>query len=420
MTGQVPDSLLTPGLRPVWASVRRQLDRFGLSHRGTVARPALDAYSSHVLESLLGRKPTSRVDLTSLERALVARDIAADLDGALTRLGFPPSEEARERRAKRERLNAARRALAEEVRSWREPWAREWARDVRKSGLLSGLDARKTTSLIANVRRLLDRLDRSSSSCESRTELAAGLFGSSHALDLGTPLATLVTHALRYRVGDRKSSERALWEKAGILADRVSAPALAWSVPAKGDSPLARQMRGATESKLPLHASLFALRMHPVALQPRTFVLVVENPRLVEAAAERALPGCVVAGNGNPSAAVMELLAQMRQSGVSILYHGDFDAPGIAICRRMFDFGLTPWMMDACDYERGILLAKRKRVRLQRGSGDCGPTPWDNSLQTVFEKRRMVIHEEFVVDDVLGTYCEIAARRREGSGQGID
>ena len=95
-------------------------------------------------------------------------------------------------------------------------------------------------------------------------------------------------------------------------------------------------MRRATECELPLHASLYALRLHPVAVQPGTLVLLVENPRLVEAAVERALPSCVVAGNGNPSAAVIELLTQLRKSGALILYHGDFDAAGIAICRRPF------------------------------------------------------------------------------------
>ena len=412
MTDSVPDSLVSPGLHPVWSNARRQLDRFGSNHRGTVTLPALDARSAHILESLLGRKLTSRVDLTSLERALVVREIGADLCGALTRLGFPPSEEARERRAKRKRSSAARRALAEELDTWREPWVSEWAIGVRSSGLIGGLDARETTNLVANVRRLLDHLDQSDSICASRTELAAGLFGSAHALDQGTRLATLVTRALRFRVGNGESSDRALWEKAGISADRVSAPVLAWSVPATGSSPLARQMRGATESELPLHTSLYALRLHPVTVQPGTPVLVVENPRLVEAAVERALLGCVIAGNGNPSAAVIELLTQLGHSGASILYHGDFDAAGIAICRRMCEFGLTPWMMAVRDYERAITLAKRNRVRLQRDSGACGPTPWDNALQTAYEKRRVMIHEEFVLDDVLGAYCEKAANWR--------
>ncbi len=133
---------------------------------------------------------------------------------------------------------------------------------------------------------------------------------------------------------------------------------------------------------------------------------MVENPRLVEAAAERALPGCVVAGNGNPSGAVIELLTQFRLSGACVRYHGDFDAAGIAICRRMSEFGLTPWMMDARNYERAIGLAERNRVRLRRDGTGCGPTPWDSALQAVYRGRRLMVHEEFILEDVLGKYHE--------------
>ena len=116
-----------------------------------------------------------------------------------------------------------------------------------------------------------------------------------------------------------------------------------------------------------------------------------------------ALPGCVVASNGNPSAAVTTLLAQLIQSGASVRYHGDFDAAGIAICRRMREFGCTPWMMDARAYEHAIDLAARRHVRLERDAKDCGPTPWDSALQAAYEERRLMVHEEFVLEDVLGS-----------------
>ena len=407
MTRPVPDSLLSPGLAPVWKNARRQLDRFGSDRRGTVAQAALDAHSAHVLETLLGRKPTKRVDLVALEQAFVERGVGANLCEALTRLGLPPSAEARERRTMRERSTAARQALAMAIGSWRETWASQWAENIRRAGLLRGLDGRETIDLIADVRRLIDHLDQLDATCASRTELAAALFGSAHALDRDKRLATLVTRALRYRIGDGESSERELWEKAGVARDRVSAPALVWSIPTNGTSFLDRQLLAATEGKLPVHISLYALRRYPVTVRRDTPVLVVENPRMVEAAVERALPGSVVAGNGNPSAAVIELLVQLQQSGASLRYHGDFDAAGIAICRRMSEFGLTPWMMNALDYERAIRLAERNRVRLRRAVDDCGATPWDNALQAAYQRRRLIIHEEFVLDDVLGKFQEL-------------
>ena len=406
MTRPVPDSLASPGLKPVWENVRRQLDRYGSDRRGTVARPALDARSAHVLESLLGGKRGGRVDLAALERAFVKLGVGVDLCEALTRLGFPLSETARERRATRERSAAARSALAEAVNSWGEPWALKWSEGIRKAGLLGGINGRETTELIAGVRRLLDHIDRRETGCASRTELAAALFGSAHALDRGSRLAALVTRALRCRVDDWELSDRELWEVAGIAMDRVSAPALCWAIPASGSSFLDRQIVAANEGKLPLHISLYALRRHPITVSPGARVLMVENPRLVEAAAERALAGCVVAGNGNPSSSVIELLTQLRRSGAVVGYHGDFDVAGIAICRRMSEFGLTPWMMDAADYERAIGLAERNRVRLPRDGGDCGPTPWDSALQTAWQDRQRVVHEEFVLDDVLGKYGE--------------
>jgi hypothetical protein len=65
---------------------------------------------------------------------------------------------------------------------------------------------------------------------------------------------------------------------------------------------------------------------HPTKVRPRTIILVVENPRIVEAPAQSRSPTTVVAANGNPSGAVRLLLSQLIASGASLLYHGDFDA----------------------------------------------------------------------------------------------
>ncbi len=403
----VPDSLLDPGLAPVWAMVRRRLDRSGPERRGTIVRPALDPGSTLTLGSLLGRKPTKRLDLGHLEAALVAHDIGDDLCSALTRLGHPPSAAAAQRRADRERSEAARAALSAAVASWDEPWAVEWANEVARSGMLGSLGGDDVDDLVADVRRLLDRLDRLQPAGASRTEVAAALYGSAHALDANTKLAGAVTRALRRRVDPPEGgepAERELWEAAGILWDRVSAPVLTWGLPIVGISALDIQIRAASAGALPVHVSLLALQKYPLAVSPRTPVLVVENPRLVEAAAERDLPCGVVASNGNPTTAVMTLVQQLQRSGAAISYHGDFDAPGIAICRRMHVAGCTPWMMGASDYEAAVGLAQRSGVQLASDPHDCGATPWDPALQEVFGRRRLVVHEEFVLDRVLDDF----------------
>ena len=434
----IPESLSATSLQPLWAAARLQLDRHGPERRGVVARPEIDSASALALESLLGRPLTKRLDLYELEAALVGLKVGDDLSEALSRLGHPPSPAASQRRADRERSKAARAGLERAVATWEEPWASEWADGVVRAGLLGGLDDGDAAHLAASVRRLLDRLDQADASGAgrtglasasradlvvasgtdasvagradlfgaSRTELAAGLFGSSHALDPGTRLASFVSHALRHRIGESLEG-RELWDASGVQADRVSAPVLAWSVPAVGDSALDEMIRAAAGGGLPLHISLLAMLRHPVSVPVGAPVLVVENPRLVEAAAERTLPTCVVAANGNPTTAVTMLLRQMQQSGASIWYHGDFDAAGIAICRRMHEAGCTPWMMNASDYEDAADQAEVHGVQLARDSKDCGPTPWDPALRTVFERERFIVHEEFLLDSVLDKFSRM-------------
>ena len=401
----VPDSLLDPGLAPVWEAVRGQLDRFGTRRRGTITRPDLDPSSTLTLKSLLGRKPTNRLGLTELEEALVRLNIGENLCDALTRLGQPPSEDAARRRAARLRSREARDSLSRGVVGWEEPWAPKWSAEMVRTGVLGDLDSQAVEALIVDVRRLLDHLGCIEPSGISRTELAATLFGSAHALDVGTKRAAATTQALRYRERAFQLNHRALWEAAGILSDRVSAPVLTWSLPAVGGSVLDEQTRSASAGGLPLHISLFALQKYPITVPQLTPILVVENPRLVEAAAERRLPSCVITSNGNPSTAVSTLLQQLRESGASIWYHGDFDTPGIAICYRMYEDGATPWMMDAPDYEAAIDRAEQAAIPLDHDPKDCGDTPWDPDLQATFRQRgQRIIHEEFVLDIVLDRF----------------
>ena len=434
---EVPPSLLETGLRPVWARVRHHLDRHGARRRGAIALPDLDPASELTLRSLLGRV-SKRLDLNRLEAALAERGIGTDLSKALTRLGHPPSAEAAQRRSDRARASAAQTALRDAAGSWPEPWAREWADAAIRAGLHSGLDDCEVETLVQDVRRLLDHLDRCDSLAPgapplpypepdlqrprggdepplpgeprpaSRTEVAATLFGSAHALDTGTRLAAFVTRALQLRLGENLAG-RELWEAAGVHADRVSAPVLVWAVPAMGCSVLTRLLLGATEGALPLHVSLLALRRDPVTVPAGTPVLVVENPRLVEAAAERGLGCCTVSTNGNPTTAVTTLVQQLRESGARLWYHGDFDAAGIAICRRMRDLGCRPWRMDAKDYQEAVVRAERDGVRLDRDSRACGPTPWDPALEELFGSRRLIVHEEFVLDPVLDDFLQFAS-----------
>ena len=359
------------------------------------------------LKSLLGHPPTSRLDLTELEEAFVRLNVGANVCDALTRLGHPPSEEATRRRAKRLRVQEAHDAARRGIGCWEEPWACKWADEMVRTGVLRDLDRQEVENLVVDVRSCLDYLSCLEPPGISRTELAATLFASAHALDYEEKRTKAITQALRYREGEFNLKHRDLWEVAGILPDRVSAPVLTWYLPAVGGTVLDEQTRSASAGGLPLHISLFALQRYPIIVPQGTQVLVVENPRLVEAAAERRLPSCVITSNGNPSTAVTTLLQQLSESGASIWYHGDFDWSGIGICHRMYQRGITPWMMDASDYEEAVDLAEQRGIRLERDVGDCGATPWDPELRIVFDHLRLVVHEEFVLDSVLEKFSTL-------------
>ena len=260
----IPESLLTPGLGELWEVVRRGLDRNGPHWRGTITLPDLNRASDLSLSSLLGRKPTRRLDLATLETALVRRHVGGDLSDAISRLGYTPSAAATERRAAQARVRTARAALANAIESWEEPWASKWADDLQRSGIIGGLDGDAVGGLAADVRRLLDHFEEAANQGASRTQLAATLFGSAHALDRGRKLTTVAESALRHCiVGGTGLEGRELWQAAGILADRVSAPVLTWSIPVVGTSPLAVQTHAATSGALPVHISLAAVAEVP-------------------------------------------------------------------------------------------------------------------------------------------------------------
>ena len=397
----VPRSLLDPSLKPLWLALRRRLDRYGPDRRGATTCPDLSPAGRLTLTSLLGKAATKQIDLAAIEAALVERGIGTDLDEALRLLGYPASAEAEKRRQVRARSEQARDSFRNRVADWPEPWAFEWADDVARVGLLADLDGDGAAALASDSRRLLDEIAANDGTV-SRAEVAAGLFGSAHALDPGTRLAAVVAKALRQFVGPLEGRE--LWDTAGIMIDRVSAPALTWQLPVSGDSPLDRQIRAASEGSLPLHLSLLALRRHPVAVAGGTTVLVVENPRLVEAAVERGVRGSVIAANGNPSNAVTTLLGQLWSCGAVVRYHGDFDAAGIAMTHRLHEAGAIPLSMDASDYLAAIDRAEAAGIRLETDHGRCGPTSWDPALEVAMNERRLVIHEEYVLDQVLDAF----------------
>jgi uncharacterized protein (TIGR02679 family) len=196
-----------------------------------------------------------------------------------------------------------------------------------------------------------------------------------------------------------------VWERAGLPLDLVSAPALTWGLPLLGDSPVAVATRALTAGGLPVHLSAAALRHTPLRVARGTPVLVVENPRLVENAAQRRLPAAVLCTNGNATTAPLEAIGALRAAGAGLRYHGDVDAAGLAMTGRAADLGCVPFQMTTQTYLDALAAAAGDGVRLPHDQAPVPPTPWDPGLAVAFAAHRLVIHEERVMDDVLDAHA---------------
>lgn len=390
---------------PLWEAVRERLERQGRDNRGRVVLPELGPDARRTLRSLLGRPAGKTVDLAVLEAALRKLEVGDDLPTALAAVGHPLSPEPERRRAATAAARAAREAARSAARAWHEPWAPAWIDDVVRAGILRHKTATESVALVADVRRVLDHVERflggTGPGEVGRTELAARLFPSSHALDTGTRREAAATRALRYRLGDLDTRE--LWAQAGAHLDRTSAPALTWRLPLDPTTTLGALVAASTAAGLPYHVTQLALHGHPVVRDPvaSTDILVTENPRIAEAAAERRHPGAVVATNGNPSGAVLLLLQRLLEAGADLRYHGDFDTAGLAICARLHQVGLVPWRMTAADYLAAVDDAAQDDGSLAEDPRAVPPTPWDPRLQIAFTQHRLVIHEERLLDSLL-------------------
>jgi uncharacterized protein (TIGR02679 family) len=126
-------------------------------------------------------------------------------------------------------------------------------------------------------------------------------------------------------------------------------------------------------------------------------VLVCENPRVLEAVAERhggRVPS--VCTSGQPALVVLDVLHALADA--RLRYHGDFDWPGIAIANRLVsEIGLVPWRMGADEYLAGL---DGPRVPLV---GAPVEPVWDPELGAAMRHHGVAVHEEAVLDDLLAT-----------------
>jgi uncharacterized protein (TIGR02679 family) len=396
-----PDGwLVSPELTPVWERIRTRLESNGGDARGRAAVTVSSRQQRHALSDLLGRPVLSdrvTVDLAALERRLVERTAFTSLADAVHGVtGWPLRDrphERRERVARRQGPLELARSLVDD------PWVESWLSGLSRSGVLTR--AASGEALVRHAVEVLRAVLSGAHTPGSRVELAARIVGDSHALDEDTLLHAVVLRGLAAAadadVPTGVVERRAMWEQHGISPDLVSATCLALGLRPTGEGPLSSRLGVAAEAGDPVHLTAWDLRRRRDTRLEGDAVLVCENPRVLEAVAERfggAVP--VVCTAGQPNTVVTGTLAWLRESGRALRYHGDFDWPGIAITNRLgAQCGVEPWLMRAADYEAGF----------RAGSLKLAGTPvepcWDTELGASMRTRGIAVHEESVLEQVL-------------------
>jgi uncharacterized protein (TIGR02679 family) len=398
-----------PALLRIWQILRRRLEERGLRTDGHVVLSGLDRAERHAVAGLLGRPVTGsrcRVDLAALDADLGARSGVGGLVAVLERatgdaLRDRPGERAR-RDADRDAPFALARTLLPEV-----PWREDWLDGVHRSGLL-----RRTADPETAVRRaaaVLARLAGTSgpaspglrpgepAEVRARTDLAAAVGAGAHGLDDGRTLSALVLRALAARRGEppptTAAARRELWDAEGVRVDTVSSTCLTLGLHATGPASAVARLATAAEAGDPVHLTAWDLRR--CTLVAPTQVLVTENPRVLEAVAERhGAHHPVVCTSGRPTLVVLDVLHAVARARLH--YHGDFDWPGVAIANRLVaDVGVRPWCMTADDYLAGLPIGGEPLA------GAPVEPAWDADLGAAMRHHGIAVHEEAVLPALL-------------------
>ncbi|GAA4406676.1 hypothetical protein GCM10023168_21940 [Fodinibacter luteus] len=438
-TGALPQWWCVPALHRTWARVAERLERNGLRAEGRVVVDGLDRVERSAVTDLLGRSvtgPRAVIDLRELDARLRSRASLGLVEAAEAVTG----RELQDRPARSARDQARRLAPVEAASGWLAehpgiawPWVDEWLEGLRRDRLL-GRDHDPETLVTTALAVLYARREALAASVArgagmgpapasavaperpvSRTDLAARLCHDAHGLDDDRRLSSVVLRAVALALGapppvDART-RRDLWAAVGVLTDSVSATCLVWGLrldepgasgvpePSSGILGPASGVLGPASGVLrraPVHLTWWHLRAG-LRVEPASRVLVCENPRVLEAVAQAELPGLgVVCTSGRPNLTTQEVLVGLASTGAPLLYHGDFDWPGIAMANdAVARFGARPFRMSSADYERAPASLPLKGAHVDPA--------WDRELGAAMRRRGLAVHEEGVLDDLLAS-----------------
>ncbi|MFE3070698.1 TIGR02679 family protein [Streptomyces sp. NPDC059247] len=412
-------TLRRPELHPVWQTVH---DRLSSGRPVTRVRLGLlDETQREALADLLGldRLPDPRpsVALARLEEAVTelsgrtVREVVAELIG-------PLGDRAGERRRQEDERAGLWAWLTGHDTVRAQPVLADWAASCRAAGLVGG-STERTRALLTDALEVLAELP---GQAEPLPVFAARVLnGHAHALDDGTPVSTLVLRALAtlYDIAPPQSAaeRRALWSRAGVADDELSATVIAGGLRPGGDGLLARVARLCAEAGQAASLTLAHVRNPgevslPAVLAP-PIVHVVENPSILALALRRFGSNCppLVCTSGWPNSAAVQLLRLLADHGAALRYHGDFDGEGIRIAAYVMEkTGAHPWRMTAADYRSAI-------VRNAHGPqpGRITGAPWDPELAEAMAEHDIAVVEELVADVLLEDLAA-AARQEHRAG----
>lgn len=353
-------------------------------------------------ERLLGRAPGAGRTLTVRLDAV---------DGVLRRSGISPQGLEAAVLALTGPVEMTSETQARQTRMWNEvhspldvlgPDLAEWRDRLRRDGLVRRLerDPEAAAALIRNTVTALSGLP--AEPAMSLPAFAAQVLGAAHALDDGTPLATLVLSGARAMTGfpDGSGAEwrREAWAAAGLLKDDLSSTVLTLNL--RG-TPALDWMADAGE---PAVLTLRQLSRRP-PVTSATAIRVCENPAVLSAAADAYGPACppLICLQGQPSAAAVTLLRRLHAQGADLLYHGDFDWGGLRIATGLLRrVPWKPWRFTAADYRNAAKAAPLAGPL----TGTPTDSPWEPLLAPALTALGVRIEEETVLTDLLSDLIE--------------
>nr|WP_281175677.1 TIGR02679 family protein [Knoellia aerolata] len=379
---------------------------------GRIRVTDLDRRERHAVGDLLGRTVAASqvtVDLAELDERMRLRAGVGIVEAAETVVGRALVD----RRARAARLAERRAEPAEAARCWVEdhrdvdwPWLEKWLVAMRSDGVL-GREPHPAALVTAALevldhrRAFLPQGEAGSSGARevaapvARSALAAAVCHDAHALDDDRRLASAVLRAVASATGSVPPTDardrRELWDRLGVVTDLVSSTCLVWGLAVEvggkrgGPRPL--------DTAKPTHVTWWDVKSG-MRVSPAGRVLVCENPSVLEAIATAELDVAVICTSGRPNLVTAQVLAHVAESTAPMIYHGDFDWPGLAMATdALRRYGAQPWLMGAEDYQGvpGSLSLKGSPVE----------SPWDPELAAAMRRRDVAVHEEAVLDRIL-------------------